>query len=267
MRTPTAVLRSCALCALLVVCVCTPPAPLTSAAESTQASTTEITREDLFVPHVSTVPANAGETVGIAVRHVTPKPGKATHGPVLFANSGATSAVATLDLDYQTYSLSAALAAQGFDVYVMDHTGFGRSPHPTMDDPCNVDPAQQRLLIPNPLRQACSPTYPHHLVTIFTEVAEIASVVDYIRKQTRRERVSLAGWSRALSRLGLYAAQHPEKVEKLAIVGPGYRRDSPYDFPTATTRPAAQSPRTSVPQFSFFLRTADDILRPWQSQR
>jgi pimeloyl-ACP methyl ester carboxylesterase len=221
----------------------------------------------LFVPHVSTVPANAGETVRIAVRHLTPKLHEAARGVVLFTTPGATSAVATLDLDYETYSLSAAVAAQGFDVYVMDHTGVGRSPHPTMDDPCNADPEQQRLLIPNPLRQACPPTYPHHLVTIFTEVAEIASVVDYVRKQTRREKVSFAGWSRALSRFGLYAAEHPEKVEKLAIVGPGYRRDAPSDFPPASARPSTQSPRTFVPHFSFFLRTADEILRPWQSQR
>jgi hypothetical protein len=38
---------------------------------------------------------------------------EATRGPVLFANPGVTSAVATLDLDYETYSLSAALAGAG----------------------------------------------------------------------------------------------------------------------------------------------------------
>jgi dienelactone hydrolase len=65
----------------------------------------------------------------------------------------------------------------------------------------------------------------------------------------------------------LYAAQQPEKVEKLAIVGPGYRRDAPSNFPTPNTPASAQSRRTSVPQFSFFLRTADDMFRPWQSQR
>jgi hypothetical protein len=94
------------------------------------------------------------------------------------------------DLDYKTYSIAAALAEQGFDVYLMDHTGFGRSPRPTMDDPCNVDPSQQQLLIPNPLSAPCSASYPHHLVTIFTERAEIDSVVDDIRKKTDRDRIS-----------------------------------------------------------------------------
>jgi alpha-beta hydrolase superfamily lysophospholipase len=47
-------------------------------------------------------------------------------------------------LDYKTYSLAAAMAADGLDVYLMDQTGFGRSPHPTMDDPCNADPSPNR---------------------------------------------------------------------------------------------------------------------------
>jgi pimeloyl-ACP methyl ester carboxylesterase len=191
------------------------------AARAQERQGAEITREDIFVPHVSTVPANAGQTVGIAVRHITPAGGRATRGAVLFTNPGSTSSVAMLDVNYKTYSLPAALARQGFDVYLMDHTGVGRSPHPTMDDPCNADPAEQHVLIPNPLRQPCNPTYPHNLVTVFTEVDEIDSVVDYIRKRTERNKIALAGWSRAMFRFGLYAAQRPEKVERLAIVGPG----------------------------------------------
>ena len=173
MRTNTAVLRSRAFCLLLFECLCAQPAPLTSAAESAQAATTEVSREDIFVPHVSTVPANAGQTVGISVRHVTRTRGGPARGAVLFTNEGFNSTLATLDLDYKSYSIAAALAEYGLDVYLMDHTGYGRSPRPTMEDPCNADPAQQQLLIPNPLPAPCSASYPHHLVTIFTELAEI----------------------------------------------------------------------------------------------
>ena len=266
MRTITAVLRSCALCLLVFLLIDAQPVPLARAGESTQATTTEVTREDIFIPHVSTVPANAGQTVGISVRHVTRKDRQPTRGPVLFTNPGFTSSLTVFDLDYKTYSIAAALAEQGFDVYLMDHTGFGRSPRPTMDDPCNVDPSQQQLLIPNPLSAPCGASYPHHLVTIFTELAEINSVVDDIRKKTGRDRISLAGWSRSMFRFGLYATQHPDKVERLAIVGPGYRRDAPSDFPIANN-PSPGPSRTSAPQFSFFLRTADDVLAAWARQR
>jgi hypothetical protein len=88
MRTITAVLRSCALCLLVFLLIDAQPVPLARAGESTQATTTEVTREDMFIPHVSTVPANAGQTVGISVRHVTRKDRQPTRGPVLFTNPG-----------------------------------------------------------------------------------------------------------------------------------------------------------------------------------
>jgi pimeloyl-ACP methyl ester carboxylesterase len=269
MRTITAVLRSRAFCLLLFECLCAQPVPLTGAAESPQAATTEVTREDIFVPHASTVPANAGQTVGIFVRHVTRTKGGPTRGAVLFTNEAANSTLATLDLDYKSYSIAAALVEQGLDVYLMDHTGYGRSPRPTMDDPCNADPAQQQLLIPNPLPAPCSASYPRHLVTIFTELPEIDSVISYIRKQSGRNKISLAGWSRATFRMGLYAAQHPDKVERLAIVGPGYRPDAPSEFPTSTrySPSADQSSRASVQRWSFFVRTSGETLAAWERQR
>ena len=86
---------------------------------------------------------------------------------MLFTNSGFTSSRVMFDLDYKSYSIATALAEQGFDVYLMDHTGFGRSPRPTMDDPCNVDPSQQQLLIPKPLVRALRRYLPapsrHHI--------------------------------------------------------------------------------------------------------
>jgi pimeloyl-ACP methyl ester carboxylesterase/dienelactone hydrolase len=230
------------------------------------AQTPGLTREEIVVPHVSTVPANAGQRVGIAVRHVTQKGPQPARGPVLFTNTGFTSSPTMFDLEFKTYSIAGALAEQGFDIYLMDQTGFGRSPRPTMDDPCNVDPSQQQLLIPSPLQAPCTPSYPRHLVTIFTELSEIDSIIDYIRKTTGRNRVSLAGWSRSLARFGVYAAEHPEKVERLAIVGPGYRRDAPSGFQIGNSLAAGPS-RTSAPPFSFLLRSVDDIFAAWERQR
>ena len=44
-----------------------------------------------------------------------------------------------------------ALARAGFDVFAMSHTGYGPSPRPLMDDPCNVDREFQPHLIPHVL--------------------------------------------------------------------------------------------------------------------
>jgi pimeloyl-ACP methyl ester carboxylesterase len=255
------------LAAVVVAAVCAQGVLDARVALAQAQSYTGITREDISVPHVSTVPANGGERVGISVRHVTSANRAPTKGPVLFTNAGTTSTLAMLDLNYKTYSIAAALAEEGFDVYLMDHTGYGRSPRPTMDDPCNADPSDQRLLIPQPLAAPCTARYPRHLVTIFTELAEIDSVVDYIRRQTGTDRVSLAGWSRATFRFGLYAAQHPDKVQRLAIVGPGYRQDAPSEFPASNTLTGDLSPRAAVPPWPFLVRNLEEPLGPWERMR
>ena len=120
--------------------------------------------------------------------------------------------------------------------------------------------------MPTLLRAPCRASYPQHLVTIFTQLPEIDSVVDYIRKETGRNKVSLACMVSFSSRFGLYAALHPEKVEGLAIVGPGYRRDAPSEFPIWNTV-AGNATRTDVPRFSFLLRTTDEIFAAWDRQR
>jgi alpha-beta hydrolase superfamily lysophospholipase len=52
--------------------------------------------------------------------------------------AGATvSVVPAFDLQFENYSWMEYLATAGFDVFAMDVTGYGLSPRPMMDDPCN----------------------------------------------------------------------------------------------------------------------------------
>src|SRR5688500_12746154 len=109
-----------------------------------------------FVPHVSTVPVNAGQTVGLYVREkVMPAVARQAESKkgsvpiVLFLHGGFSPSTVAYDLDYKDYSWMDYLARAGFDVFALTHTAYGTSPKPTMDDPCNVDPKQQALLIPH----------------------------------------------------------------------------------------------------------------------
>jgi hypothetical protein len=80
------------------------------------------------------------------------------------------SAVPDSDLQFENYSWMDYLAAAGFEVFTMDLTGYGLSPRPMMDDPCNnstVD--QQSYLVPKPLAQTCSPSYPFQLTSLESE--------------------------------------------------------------------------------------------------
>ena len=59
--------------------------------------------------------------------------------PVALILHGATiSAIPDFDLGFENYSWMESLANAGFDVFTFDHTGYGLSPRPMMDNPCNV---------------------------------------------------------------------------------------------------------------------------------
>src|SRR5882672_9382408 len=115
---------------------------------------------DHYVPHISTAFANAGQLVHLFVRERVGR----DHGPrrVVLMIQGATSPTLTnYDLAYPGYSWMEFLAQEGFDVFAMDLQGYGLSPRPRMDDPCNTQPSQQALLIPHPLAQPCPPSFPY----------------------------------------------------------------------------------------------------------
>ncbi|MBI2186962.1 MAG: alpha/beta fold hydrolase [Acidobacteria bacterium] len=119
----------------------------------------------------------------------------------------------------------AYLAADGFDVFSMDLTGYGRSTRPApMDDPCNLSREQQAGLVPALLAAPCAPSHLTTLTTMATDWDEIAVVVDYIRARRRVERVALVAWSRGGPRVGGYAVRHPSAVSRLVLLAPGYDR-------------------------------------------
>ena len=202
------------------------------------ARATNIQTTDYMVPHISTVSANAGKRVGLFVRQKINKQGRGGRPVVLMIGGATISAVPVFDLQFENYSWMDHLAAAGFDVFAVDLTGYGLSPRPTMDDPCNLAPDQQQLLIPKRLAQPCPPAYPFQLTTVQSDLDEIDSVVDYLRRVRGVEKVSLIGYSRGGLRAGGYAALHPDKVGRLFLFAPGqYFRLSPTNPPSVVPVP------------------------------
>ena len=137
---------------------------------------------DHKVPHVSTVPANKGEQVEIFLREKVMASGGAQPQPVVLRGHGGVSpSTLAFDVEHETYSWMEYLARAGFDVFAMDMTGYGKSAHPKMDDPCNVGPALQKTLIPKTLDEVCKPPYPFQLVNRQSEHDELDRVIEYIR--------------------------------------------------------------------------------------
>ena len=209
---------------------------LAAAPASAQHSTATI---DRYVAHVSTVPANAGETVGLFVREKLStqlqerlRDGQSSDtSAVLFVHGSLASSIPVFDLPYKDYSWMTRLAEAGFDSFAMEHSGFGWSARPAMDDPCNLSPQDQAIVTPSPLSASCEPSYGYSLTNSQSDWDEIDTVVDYIRALRGVERVSLVGWSRGGPRTAGYAARHPEKVDKLVLLAPAYSAESPADAP------------------------------------
>ncbi len=193
-----------------------------------------------FVPHISTVPAIFGDQIHLFVREKVQED-LAGQAPVVLLAHGATiSALPSFDLQFKDYSFMDYLAKAGFDVFAMDFTGYGQSPHPTLDDPCNARLADQiALLIPNPLSEPCPPSYPFYLTDSQTDRDDLDAVVDYLRDLRGVDQVSLIGTSDGGFRVGGYGARHPEKVDKMVLYSPVYFRDIPSDPPAEYPKPGA----------------------------
>lgn len=92
-----------------------------------------------------------------------------------------------------------SLARAGYDTWAMDFRGFGRSSRP---------PAMGKPPFAN------SP-----LTTTAEAVRDLDAAVRYITKQRGVDQVSLIGWSWGGVVGGVYAAEHPARVDKLVLHG------------------------------------------------
>ena len=202
-----------------------------------------------WVPHVSSVPANAGEHVNLYVRERV-REGSEQADVVLFIHGNSIPVVPGVAMDIKRYDWMRVLANAGFDVFAMDHTGYGFSPRPKMDDPCNVAAVNFPILIPNPLPAPCNPSYAFRLTNAQSEWDEIDTVVDYLRALRGVERVNLIGWSQGGWRAASYTSLHPSKIDKLVLLAPAYGPDDPDNPPAVLPVPGRPFPCRLEPQFS-----------------
>ena len=126
---------------------------------------------DHYVRVTSKVASIAGQQSTVYVREKV-RAGNALRGAtppdkvVVFIHGAGTPAEVAFDVPYQDYSWMQYLADAGFDTFAMDVTGIGRSARPwPMNDPCNLAPAQQALLVPSLIPAPCQPSYPKVITT------------------------------------------------------------------------------------------------------
>ena len=192
----------------------------------------QIRSVDRKVTVKSQVPAISGQDAQIYVRErvaegLKPAANQSATQVVLFVHGAGTPAEVAFDVPHGDYSWMAFLAKNGFDVFSMDTEGYGRSSRPAqMNDPCNLSAEQQKQFIPALIKEPCAAKYPGQLTTIASDWNDIDGVVDHIRKLRNVQKVSLVAWSLGGPRAGGYAAQHPDKVNRLVLLAPAYNKNA-----------------------------------------
>ncbi len=120
---------------------------------------------------------------------------------------GATYPASTaFDLKLGGVSWMEYIASRGYDVYLLDLRGYGKSTRPAE---MSQDPKA------NP-----------PLVRGETAVKDIGTVVDFVLARRNIPRVNLLGWSWGTVTMATYATQNASKVERLALYAPVWIRQT-----------------------------------------
>lgn len=126
---------------------------------------------------------------------------------LVFVHGATYPAETAFDLPLAGMSWMDFIAARGFDVYLLDVRGYGRSSRPAaMDRPA-----------------ADSPPF----ATTDQAAEDVATVVEFVKGRRSLSKLNLLGWSWGTSIMATYAARHPETVERLALYAPVWLRTTP----------------------------------------
>lgn len=149
--------------------------------------------------------ASGVEDLAIALERL--KGGEAAGAPVIYVHGATFPAALAVNWRFADgVSWRDDLAAAGHDVWTFDFLGFGRS------DRYAAMGEEPR---PGPVGRSDA------------AVRQLGAVVAHVRRLTGAARVSLLAHSAGTLTAGRFAAEHPDKVDRLVLFGPILRRESP----------------------------------------
>jgi pimeloyl-ACP methyl ester carboxylesterase len=176
---------------------------LSLSAQPSLSEASKIVTETIMVPA-------SGPGIQLHVRNKHSE-GSSMFGPdriVLFVHAATYSSESGFDLPLNGLSWMDYIAQRGWDVYIMDLRGYGRSTRP---------PEMNRPPSENP-----------PLVNTDVAVKDVGAVVDYILARRGVRRINLLGWAWGTAIMGAYTAQNNLKVERLVLYAPQWLyKDAP----------------------------------------
>src|ERR1700759_4712621 len=149
---------------------------------------------------------------------------------LLFVHGATYPAETAFDLPIEGVSMMDLIAQRGFDVYLVDVRGYGRSTRPPE---MNQPPEANKPIVS-------------------TQVAahDLGVAVDYILKKRGVPKIDVMGWSWGTSIAGMYTSEHNAKVDRLVLYAPQWIRTEP---------PAADQP----PLGAYRLVSKDSARERW----
>jgi pimeloyl-ACP methyl ester carboxylesterase len=119
---------------------------------------------------------------------------------LLFVHGATYPAETSFDLPIEGVSMMELIAANGYDVYLMDVRGYGESTRP---------PEMSVLPTANP-----------PIVSTEVAVRDFAAAVDHILNRRGVSKINLMGWSWGTSIAGKYTSEHNDRVNRLILFAP-----------------------------------------------
>jgi pimeloyl-ACP methyl ester carboxylesterase len=126
---------------------------------------------------------------------------------LLYVHGATYPASTAFDLKLDGLSWMEYIASRGYDVYLVDVRGYGKSTRP---------PEMNEEATKNP-----------PIVRGDTAVKDIGTVVDFILARRNIPRLNLLGWSWGTTLMATYTTQNSAKVERLALYAPSWIRQTP----------------------------------------
>jgi pimeloyl-ACP methyl ester carboxylesterase len=121
---------------------------------------------------------------------------------LLYVHGATQAASSTFDLELDGLSWMEYIAQHGYDVYLVDLRGYGRSTRPVeMGRPAEENPP---------------------IVRTDVAVKDVGAAVDHILSRRGLSSLDLIGWSWGTAIMGRYASQHKDKVHRLVLYAPDW---------------------------------------------
>lgn len=186
-----------AMAALLCAAALSPAAPCQAAT-----SAPPLESEEFMIPS-----GDPGIELYVRNKHGQGIKAFASERVLLFVHGATYPAETTFDLKLGGVSMMEFLAQRGYDVYLVDVRGYGRSTRPPEMD----QPADQNAPI----------------ARTDTAVKDVGAAVDFILKRRKIPKINLMGWSWGTAIMGWYTAQNNDKVNKLVLYAPRWLNSTP----------------------------------------